>query len=43
MAKELLHLVFGVEIKDPNSAEFVDTAKLDLVGNHPDDRTAHPA
>ena len=32
MAKQLLHLVFGGELKDPGGTEFVDTEKLDLVG-----------
>ena len=43
MAKQLLHLVFGGELKDPNGTEFVDTAKLDLVGIYPDYRSAYDA
>jgi hypothetical protein len=43
MAKQLLHLVFGCELKDPDGTEFVDTAKLDLVGIYPDYRTAYDA
>jgi hypothetical protein len=43
MAKQLLHLVFGGELKDPGGTEFVDTAKLDLVGIYPNYRTAHAA
>ena len=43
MAKQLLHLVFGGELKDPNGTEFVDTAKLDLVGIYPDYKTAYDA
>lgn len=35
MAKQLLHLVFGGELKHPNSTEFVDTSKLDVVGIYP--------
>jgi hypothetical protein len=35
MAKQLLHLVFGGELKDPRGTEFVDTGKLDLVGIYP--------
>jgi hypothetical protein len=35
MAKQLLHLVFGGELKDPRGSEFVDTTKLDLVGIYP--------
>jgi hypothetical protein len=33
--KQLLHLVFGGELKDPRGSEFVDTGKLDLVGIYP--------
>jgi hypothetical protein len=33
--KQLLHLVFGGELKDPRGTEFVDTSKLDLVGIYP--------
>jgi hypothetical protein len=36
MAKPLLHLVFGGEVKDPRSVEFVDVANLDIVGIYPD-------
>jgi Domain of unknown function (DUF4170) len=43
MAKQLLHLVFGGELKDPGGTEFVDTDKLDLVGIYPDYRTARAA
>ena len=43
MAKQLLHLVFGGELKDPNGTEFVDTAKLDLVGIYPDYKAAYDA
>ena len=43
MARQLLHLVFGGELKEPGGTEFVDTAKLDLVGIYPDYRTAHAA
>lgn len=35
MAKQLLHLVFGGELKDPRGTEFVDTDKLDVVGIYP--------
>jgi hypothetical protein len=35
MDKLLLHLVFGGEVKDPQALEFVDTAKLDIVGIYP--------
>jgi Domain of unknown function (DUF4170) len=33
--KQLLHLVFGGELKDPRGVEFEDTSKLDLVGIYP--------
>jgi hypothetical protein len=35
MSKQLLHLVFGGEVTDPEKLEFVDTAALDLVGIYP--------
>ena len=43
MAKQLLHLVFGGELKDPGGTEFVDTAKLDLVGIYPNYQAAYEA
>jgi hypothetical protein len=43
MAKQLLHLVFGGELKDPGGVEFVDLDGLDIVGIFPDYRTAHAA
>jgi hypothetical protein len=43
MAKQLLHLVFGGELKDLGGTEFVDLAKLDLVGIYPDYRSAYAA
>lgn len=33
--KQLLHLVFGGELKDPRGVEFEDAAKLDVVGIYP--------
>jgi hypothetical protein len=33
---QLLHLVFGGELKDPGSVEFKDLSKLDIVGMYPD-------
>ena len=33
--KQLLHLVFGGELKDPRAKEFVDLDKLDIVGVYP--------
>ena len=43
MAKQLLHLVFGGELKEPHGSEFVDTAKLDIVGIYPNYKTAYDA
>ena len=41
MAKEqLLHLVFGGELTDPQGTEFVDTDGLDLVGIYPNYKSA---
>ncbi|SNB65022.1 protein of unknown function [Arboricoccus pini] len=35
MSKQLLHLVFGGELKSPETLEFVDTKALDIVGIYP--------
>ena len=35
MATPLLHLVFGGEVKDPSGVEFIDPARLDIVGIFP--------
>jgi hypothetical protein len=43
MAKPLLHLVFGGEVKDPGGVEFVDTDNLDIVGIYPNYDTAFKA
>lgn len=43
MAKQLLHLVFGGELKDPQSTEFRDLDKLDIVGIFPNYKTAYDA
>jgi hypothetical protein len=32
MARQLLHLVFGGELKDPRGTELADLEKLDIVG-----------
>ena len=32
MNKQLPHLVFGGQLKDPSKSEFVDLSELDLVG-----------
>lgn len=41
--KQLLHLVFGGELKDLGSTEFRDLSKLDLVGIYPNYASAHAA
>jgi hypothetical protein len=43
MPKQLLHLVFGGELKDPGGVEFADLGKLDIIGIYPDYRTAYAA
>jgi hypothetical protein len=43
MAKQLLHLVFGGELKEPGGVEFVGLDRLDIVGIFPDYWTAHAA
>jgi hypothetical protein len=43
MAKQLLHLVFGGELKDVKDIEFRDLSKLDIVGIYPNYKTAHDA
>ncbi len=43
MAKQLLHLVFGGELKDPNGTKFVDTDRLDIVGIFPNYKAAYDA
>jgi hypothetical protein len=39
-SQQLLHLVFGGELTDPQSTEFVDTESLDLVGIYPNYKSA---
>lgn len=42
MAKQLLHLVFGGELKNLSGrVEFRDLGKLDIVGIYPDYRAAY--
>lgn len=41
--KQLLHLVFGGELKELGKLEFRDLSKLDFVGAFPDYTTAHGA
>ncbi len=43
MSDQLLHLVFGGELKDLSASEFVDTEKLDIVGIYPNYREARTA
>jgi hypothetical protein len=43
MARQLLHLVFGGELKEPGGTEFADLGKLDIVGIFPDYRQAYDA
>lgn len=41
--KQLLHLVFGGELKSVDSSEFRDLDKLDIVGIYPDYTSAQVA
>jgi hypothetical protein len=41
--KQLLHLVFGGELKSLDSVEFKDLEKLDIVGVYPNYATAYAA
>lgn len=41
--KQLLHLVFGGEVTSPQSTEFKDLSKLDIVGIYPNYKAAHAA
>jgi hypothetical protein len=41
--KQLLHLVFGGELKKLGGTEFRDLDALDIVGVYPDYQTAHSA
>jgi Domain of unknown function (DUF4170) len=49
MNKQLLHLVFGGELKgrgelkDPGGVEFSDLEKLDIIGIYPNYKTAYEA
>jgi len=42
-AKQLLHLVFGGELKALDSVEFADVAALDIVGVYPNYAEAYKA
>jgi hypothetical protein len=39
--KQLLHLVFGGELKNLETTDFKDLGKIDLVGMYPDFQSAH--
>ena len=41
--KQLLHLVFGGELKDVETLTFKDLSKLDIVGVYPNYAAAHAA
>lgn len=41
--KQLLHLVFGGELKSLDGSEFKDIEKLDIVGIYPNYKTAYDA
>ncbi len=41
--KQLLHLVFGGELKQLESVEFRDLSRLDIVGIYPNYATAYAA
>ena len=43
MAEQLLHLVFGGELKSFDSVEFRDLSQIDFVGAFPDYESAHKA
>jgi hypothetical protein len=40
---QLLHLVFGGELKELHGTEFKDLSKIDMVGLYPNYATAHTA
>jgi len=42
-AKQLLHLVFGGELKNLDGTEFADLSKVDVVGIFPNYATAYAA
>ena len=43
MAKQLLHLVMGGRVKDPQGVEFQDLSQVDLVGIFPNYSAAEEA
>ena len=42
-SKQLLHFVFGGELKSLSNIEFADVAKLEMVGIYPNYAEAHKA
>jgi hypothetical protein len=42
-SKQLLHLVFGGELTSPETVDFMDLSRLDIVGIYPDYKSAHAA
>ena len=42
-SRQLLHLVFGGELKDLGGTEFKDLGRLDIVGIYPNYATAYAA
>ena len=42
-SRQLLHLVFGGELKNLSAIEFADVAKLDVIGIFPNYAEAHKA
>lgn len=43
MTEAKLHMVFGGRVRDPQTLEFTDLDKLDIVGMFPDYATAEEA
>ncbi len=43
MSKQLLHLVMGGRVTDPQALEFQDLSQIDFVGVFPDYETAEDA
>ncbi|HEY8352169.1 MAG TPA: DUF4170 domain-containing protein [Sphingomonadales bacterium] len=41
--QQLLHLVFGGRVRDPQGVEFEDLTALDIVGIYPDYKSAEEA
>jgi hypothetical protein len=41
--RQLLHLVFGGEVEEPDSVMFEDVSKLDVVGIYPNYKEAYSA